>query len=255
VNAVNAVPQNIYCSKSIDYYLLGEVEQMYKMIFTKDGIRTKKDEVDPLTGETLEIDLKSVSYDELKTINVEILVNSIAPNVVDGVLKSLEMKFKTYRETSKKVPEQMASPKNEVSYPPQDGIQEPPFLSSLSSIQRDKISKLIHKVQEIGDARINVEYHKQHVAIKYNKGRSRAWIVVKASGSHHIYVWIRAAPDLHDYKHLAQPCDDSSLTHGNFKIELSTVEIDDVMPLIEQSLDFRRSDDYFKVYSRLVKNL
>ena len=77
----------------------------------------------------------------------------------------------------------------------------------------------------------------------------------KASGSHHIYVWIRAAPDLHDYKHLAQPCDDSSLTHGNFKIELSTVEIDDVMPLIEQSLAFRRSDDYFKVYSRLVKNL
>jgi len=49
--------------------------------------------------------------------------------------------------------------------------------------------------------------------------------------------------------------DDSSLTHGNFKLELSTVEIDDVMPLIEQSLAFRRSDDYFKVYSRLVKNL
>jgi len=225
------------------------------MIFTKDGIRTKKDEIDPLTGETLEIDLKSVSYDELKTINVEILVNSIVPNVVDGVLKSLEMKFKTYRETSENALEQIASPKSEISYPQQGGIQRPSFMDSLSSIQREKISKLIQKVQEIGDARINVEYHKQHVAFKFNKGRSRAWIVVKASGSHHIFVWIRAAPDLHDSKHLAQPCDDSTLTHGNFKIELSMVEIDDVMPLIEQSLAFRQSDDYFEVYSRLVKNL
>ena len=71
----------------------------YKLKFLKDAAIIQKQEVEPFTGNALTVDLKTFEYSELQSMpGIIIEVNSITPEIVNGVLISLEMEFTTGKE-------------------------------------------------------------------------------------------------------------------------------------------------------------
>jgi len=63
---------------------------MYNLIFTSLGYRIQKHEIDPLTGESVLVDIKSNTYDKLPETRLNLSIKSIEPHIENGILKSLE---------------------------------------------------------------------------------------------------------------------------------------------------------------------
>jgi len=221
----------------------------YKLKFKKDCVIIQKQEVEPLTGSVLTVDLKVFEYSELQSMsNILIEVNSITPKIDNGVLKSLEMEFTTGKSIGEKPIVTPAQSNHPTSTRAQDEIL---FEDLLTNIQKNKLNELIQKIVEIADPKIKIESHRQHVAIKYQEGRSKAWLVCKKSGKN-LFLWLRANPDRFDPKNIANSCNDSSMTHGNYRVELMSSDIEDVMYLVKQSYRYRTSIGYYDDYERQV---
>ena len=232
----------------------------YKLKFRNDGVIIQKQEVEPFTGSALTVDLKTLKYSELQSMSSIIIeVNSITPEIDDGVLKSLEMVFTTGKEISEKPIVTPAQSRIEEKVPSVKTIpirthreDEILFEDLLTSIQRNKLDELIQRIVDIGDPKIKIESHRQHVAIKHLVGRSKAWLVCKKSGRN-LFLWLRAGPDISNPRNIANSCNDISMTHGNYRVELMSSDIEDVMNIVNQSYEYRTRIGYYSDYEKQVR--
>lgn len=238
----------------------------YKMVFNKDGLKTTKMVLDPFTGKVQELGMNELGYEDLENLGrLNMVVHYIRPKIEDGIWKSLE--FGVSSITSEKEPrvkrteypeseyleESGTTSKVEVEETVQEDTGSSSFRGRLDYSQKQKLDKFLEQIKELGDNKIRVEsYHKQHIAIKYYQGRAKAWMVIKASGKN-LFLWLRVDPQsFKDSKNLTVPYDDSSKTHGNRRLDLVSSKIEDVMELVLQSYEFRKRDDFFEKYSRIV---
>lgn len=221
---------------------------MYKLVFTSLGFKTQKHEIDPLTGESVLVDIKSNTYDKLPESRLNLSIKSIEPHIENGILKSLEFEIDNFNQNTINQESKFLA-ENEI-----DQNLKQMFKSKLPSIQRNVLDKFVNKVNELGDSKIFYDDKKEHFAIKYNKGRSKAWMVIKNSGTH-LYLWIRVNPqNFKDPKNIAFQYRDESKTHGNRKINLTLENLKEVEYIIRQSYDFRKQDNYYKIYSDIVRD-
>jgi len=232
----------------------------YKLRFMKDGVIIQKQEVEPFTGSALTVDLKTLEYSELQSMSSIIIeVNSITPEIDDGVLKSLEMEFTTGKAIGEKSIVTSVQSRGEKKVPTvktlpihthiEDGIL---FEDLITPIQRSKLDEVFQRIVDIGDPKIKIESHRQHAAVKYQEGRSKAWLVCKKSGRK-LFLWLRAGPDILDPRNIADSYNDSSMTHGNYRVELMSSDIKDVMNIVNQSYEYRKSIGYYDDYERQVR--
>lgn len=126
------------------------------------------------------------------------------------------------------------------------------FMNRLPLKEKNILNDFIKNIEdELNDSRIIFEEHKQHYAIKYNKGRAKSWMVIKLSGGN-LFLWIRVNPEnFNDPKNLSKPYKDA-IPHGNRKIILNKANIGDVMTLIRQSYEFRKQDNFEELYLKVV---
>ena len=228
----------------MDY--LKEVMVMYNLIFTQSEIKTQKREIDPLTGETVLVDIKSNTYDKLPN-KINLSVKSIRPHIEDGILKSLEFEVDTFYQSSindsKICKEQESSLKS--------GNQ---FKDKLSENQINILENFIQKVDEIGDKNIFYEDKKTHFAIKYNKGTAKSWMVIRKSGADYLYLWIKINPHtFQDPQKITVPYKDAK-AHGNRKLNLTIENINYMEDILYQSYDLRKRDDYPELYDKVVSD-
>ena len=223
---------------------------MYNLIFTRSEIKTQKMENDPLTGEDVLVDIKTITYDELPTTGLNINIRSIKPQIADGILKSLTFeisKFDRISATVEKTSDGRQTAQNMTG-------SHRSFMKQLTPYQKNIIEELIERINEYKDPRIYYEdNHSTHFAIKYNKGRSKAWLVIRQSGAN-FHLWIRVdSNNFKDLKNLSKPYRDDSKTHGNRKIKLTSENLNDAMDLVRQSYEFRKLDEYYEIYTRIVQ--
>ena len=190
--------------------------------------------------------------------SIIIEVNSITPEIDDGVLKSLEMVFTTSKGIGEKPIVTPVESKMEQKVPPMKSFpihtypeDEILFEDLLTPIQRKKLDEVIQRIVDIGDPKIKIESHRQHVAVKYQEGRSKAWLVCKKSGRN-LFLWLRAGPDILNPRNIANSYNDSSMTHGNYRVELMSSDIEDVMYIVNQSYEYRTSIGYYNDYEKQV---
>ena len=126
------------------------------------------------------------------------------------------------------------------------------FVNCLSHTARNTLNNLIERIKrEFDDPLIEYQEHKQHYAIKYNKDRAKAWMVIKLSGKN-LFLWIRVNPDnFNDLKNLSKPYRDA-IPHGNRQIILNEENFEDIMDLIRQSYEFRKQDNFNELYKKAV---
>jgi len=126
------------------------------------------------------------------------------------------------------------------------------FVNCLSHTARNTLNNLIERIKrEFDDPLIEYQEHKQHYAIKYNKDKAKAWMVIKLSGKN-LFLWIRVNPDnFNDLKNLSKPYRDA-IPHGNRQITLNEADFDDIMDLIRQSYEFRKQDNFNELYKKAV---
>lgn len=228
----------------MDY--LKEVMVMYNLIFTQSEIKTQKREIDPLTGETVLVDIKSNTYDKLPN-KINLSVKSIKPHIEDGILKSLEFEVDTFYQSS--INDSEICKEQESSL--KSGNQ---FKDKLSENQINILEKFIQKVVEIGDKNIFYEDKKTHFAIKYNKGTAKSWMVIRKSGADYLYLWIKINPHtFQDPKKITVPYKDAK-AHGNRKLNLTIENINYMEDILYQSYDLRKRDDYPELYDKVVSD-
>jgi len=126
------------------------------------------------------------------------------------------------------------------------------FVNCLPHTARDTLNTLIERIKrEFDDPLIEYQEHKQHYAIKYNKVRAKAWMVIKLSGKN-LFLWMRVNPDnFNDPKNLSKPYRDA-IPHGNRQIILNEENFEDIMDLIRQSYEFRKQDNFNELYKKAV---
>jgi len=126
------------------------------------------------------------------------------------------------------------------------------FVNCLSDTARNTLNNLIERIKrEFDDPLIEYQEHKQHYAIKYNKDKAKAWMVIKLSGKN-LFLWIRVNPDnFNDLKNLSKPYRDA-IPHGNRQIILNEENFEDIMDLIRQSYEFRKQDNFNELYKKAV---
>ena len=126
------------------------------------------------------------------------------------------------------------------------------FVNCLSHTARNTLNSLIERIKhEFDDPVIEYQEHKQHYAIKYNKDKAKAWMVIKLSGKN-LFLWIRVNPDdFNDPKNLSKPYRDA-IPHGNRQIILNEENFEDIMDLIRQSYEFRKQDNFNELYKKAV---
>ena len=126
------------------------------------------------------------------------------------------------------------------------------FVNCLPHTARDTLNTLIERIKhEFDDPLIEYQEHKQHYAIKYNKDRAKAWMVIKLSGKN-LFLWMRVNPDnFNDPKNLSKPYRDA-IPHGNRQIILNEENFEDIMYLISQSYEFRKQDNFNELYKKAV---
>lgn len=126
------------------------------------------------------------------------------------------------------------------------------FVNCLSRTARNILNTLIERIKhEFDDPLIEYQEHKQHYAIKYNKDKAKAWMVIKLSGKN-LFLWIRINPDnFNDPKNLSKPYRDA-IPHGNRQIILNEENFEDIMDLIRQSYEFRKQDNFNELYKKAV---
>lgn len=239
-------------------------ESAYKMMFNREFLKTTKRERDPITGNYLDVEINRIKYEDLEHFEgLNIVVKSIHPTIEDGVLKSLEFGISSISSEKEHEVKRNESPayetigtsskiKLEETVQTDEGLSS--FRDRLGYNQKQKLAMFLEKIKELGDNKIRVESeHKQHVAIKYHQGRSKAWMVIKASGKN-LYLWLRVDPrSFNDSKNLTVPYNDNSKTHGNRRLDLMSSKVEDVMELVRQSYEFRKRADFFEKYSDIVK--
>lgn len=223
---------------------------MYNLIFTRSNIKTQKMENDPLTGEDVLVDIKTITYDELPTTGLNINIRSIKPQIADGTLKSLTFEISKFDRISATV--EKTSDERQTSQKFTGPHKS--FMEQLTPDQKNIIEGLIERINEYKDPRIYYEdYHRAHFAIKYNRGRSKAWLVIKQSGAN-LLLWIRVDPsNFNDLKNVSKPYRDDSRTHGNRKIKLTYENLNDAMDLVRQSYEFRKLDNFYDRYTTIVR--
>ncbi len=226
----------------------------YILKFMKGGVTIKKQIIEPFTGSALTVDLKTLDYAEFQSMSSIIVeINSITPEIENGVLKSIEIEFITGKGLAEKSILTPAQSRIEQKVPLiKTTEKEILFEDLLTPIQRNKLDELIQRIVDIDDPKIKIESHRQHVAIKYLVGRSKAWLVCKKSGRN-LFLWLRAGPDISDPRNIANSCNDSSMTHGNYRVELMSSDIEDVMYLVNQSHEYRTRIGYYDDYEKLVR--
>ena len=128
------------------------------------------------------------------------------------------------------------------------------FVGSLQHKEKKVLNTLIEQIKrEFNDSRIEPQEHRQHYAIKYNKGRAKAWMVIKLSGGKLLF-WIRINPEnFNDPKNLSKPYRDA-IPHGNRQIILNEENFEDIMDLIRQSYEFRTQDNFNELYKKAVSD-
>ena len=128
------------------------------------------------------------------------------------------------------------------------------FVNCLSRTARNILNTLIERIKhEFDDPLIEYQEHKQHYAIKYNKDKAKAWMVIKLSGKN-LFLWIRINPDnFNDPKNLSKPYRDA-IPHGNRQIILNEENFEDIMNLIRQSYEFRTQDNFNELYKKAVSD-
>ena len=223
---------------------------MYNLIFTHSNIKTQKMEEDPLTGEDVLVDISTISYNELPTTGLNINIRSIKPQIEDGILKSLLFEITKFDHASarvKNISEDSRTAQTRTN-------SHNSFMEQLIPNQKNVIEELINKINDYNDPRIYFEDdHRAHFAIKYNKGRSKAWLVIKRSGAN-LFLWVRVDPNkFNDLNNLSQPYRDDSKTHGNRKIKLTSENLNDTMDLVHQSYEFRKLDNFYENYTKVVQ--
>ena len=207
-------------------------------------------ENDPLTGEDVLVDIKTIPYDQLPSTGLNINIKSIKPTIEDGVLKSLMFEITKFDKVTARV--------EKVSYDGQTmqsfADHHKSFMEQLTPDQKNIIEELIERINEYDDLKIYYEdNHRAHFAIKYNNGRSKAWLVIKQSGAN-LFLWIRVDPNnFKDLNNLSKPYRDDSKTHGNRKIKLTFENLNDTMDLVRQSYEFRKLDDFYDRYTTIVR--
>ena len=207
-------------------------------------------ENDPLTGEDVLVDIKTIPYDQLPSTGLNINIKSIKPTIEDGILKSITFEITKFDKVTAKV--EKISDYGQNMQPFTDHNKY--FMDQLTSDQQNIIEELIDRINEYADTRVYCEdKHRAHFAIKYNNGRSKAWLVIKQSGAN-LILWIRVDPNnFTDLKNLSKPYRDDSKTHGNRKIKLTFENLNDTMDLVRQSYEFRKLDDFYESYTRIVQ--
>lgn len=126
------------------------------------------------------------------------------------------------------------------------------FISSLQHKEKTILNILIEQIKRVfDDALIVFQEHRMHYAIKYNKDRAKAWIVIKLSGGN-LFLWLRVNPEnFNDPKNLSKPYRDA-IPHGNRQIILNEENFEDIMDLISQSYEFRKQDNFNELYKKAV---
>lgn len=223
---------------------------MYNLIFTSSRVKTQKIENDPLTGDDVLVDIKTITYDELPTTGLNIKIKSIKPQIEDGVLKSLLFEITKFDQVTARVEQISDERQTTQTYT----NPHKSFMKQLTPDQKNIIEELIERTNEYKDPRIYYEdNHRAHFAIKYNKGRSKAWLVIKQSGAN-LFLWIRVDTiNFNDLKNVSKPYRDDSRTHGNRKIKLTRESLNDAMDLVRQSYEFRKLDDFYDRYTQIVR--
>ena len=225
---------------------LKEVMVMYNLIFTRSEIKTQKREIDPITGETVLVDIKSNTYDKLPN-KINLSVKSIKPHKEGGILNTLEYEVENFY--------QSIINDSEISKE-QESIQKlgNQFKSKLSENQKNILENFIQKVEEIEDKNIFYDDKKTHFAIKYNKGRAKAWVVIRKSGADYLYLWIKINPHtFQDPQKITVPYKDAK-AHGNRKLNLTIENIEYIEDILCQTYEFRKRDDYPELYSKVVSD-
>jgi|GEM_PF-6342007 len=248
------------------------MEPARKTLYTvtlKDGyVEITESICDPITGNDRDVSISKTSYENCVNLRLNIELNCIRQIKENGVLKGFELgvsnissekepRVKRTEYPEYKYLEDSGTPsKVEVEETVQDGTGFSSFRDGLEYSQKQKLDKFLEKIKELKDNKIRVEsHHKQHIAIKYYQGRAKAWMVIKASGKN-LFLWLRVDPqNFKDDKHLTVLYDDSSKTHGNRRLDLMSSKIEDVMELVRQSYEFRKSDDFYEKYSEKVRTL
>ena len=223
---------------------------MYNLIFTSSYIKTQKIENDPLTGEDVLVDIKTISYDQLPSTGLNINIKSIKPQTEGGILKSLMFEITKFDQVAARVGQTSDGSQTTQTF----ADSHKSFMSKLTPDQKNIIENIIEGINEYKDPRIYYEdNHRAHFAIKYNKGRSKAWLVIKQSGAN-LFLWIRVDPNnFKDLNNLSKPYRDDSKTHGNMKIKLTFENLNGTMDLVRQSYEFRKLDDFYDDYTRIVQ--
>lgn len=219
---------------------------MYNLIFTQSEIKSKKQEIDPITGETVLVDIKSNTYDKLPN-KINLSVKSIKPHIEGGILKSLEFEVDNFYQSS--INDSELLKEHESSH--KSGNQ---FKNKLSENQKNILEKFIKKVDEIEDKNIFYDDKKTHFAVKYDKGRAKSWMVIRKSGADHLYLWIKINPHtFQDPQKITVPYKDAK-AHGNRKLNLTTENMEYIEDILYQTYEFRKLDDYPELYSKIISD-
>jgi len=225
---------------------LKEVIVMYNLIFTRSEIKTQKREIDPITGETVLVEIKSNTYDKLPN-KINLSVKSIKPHIEGGILKSLEFEVDNFYQSS--INDSEISKEQESSQ--KSGNQ---FKNKLSEKQKNILENFIQKVDEIEDKNVFYDDKKTHFAIKYNKGGAKSWMVIRKSGTDYLYLWIRINPhNFQDSQKITVPYKDAK-AHGNRKLNLTIENVKDIDDILYQTYEFRKRDDYPELYDKIVSD-
>ena len=223
---------------------------MYNLIFTNSDVRTQTMQKDPLTGEDVLVDIKTTAYGDFPSTGLNINIKSIKPTIEDGILKSLMFEITKFDNVTARVEKISHDGQTMQSFADHHNS----FMEQLTPDQKNIIEELIERINEYDDLKIYYEdNHRAHFAIKYNNGRSKAWLVIKQSGAN-LFLWIRVDPNnFKDLNNLSKPYRDDSKTHGNRKIKLTFENLNDTMDLVRQSYEFRKLDDFYDSYTRIVQ--
>lgn len=233
----------------------------YKFKHYPDFLEIEKKIRDPITGNDQYVRINKTAYEDFANLRLNIEINYIRSEIENGVWKYLEFgvnSISSEKELGMKrtgyLEDSGTASKVEETVHEDTGFNS--FRDRLEYSQKQKLDQFLEKIKELEDNKIRVEsYHKQHVAIKYHQGRAKAWIVIKVSGKS-LFLWLRVNPrSFKDEKNLTVLYDDSSKTHGNRRLDLMSSKIEDVMDLVRQSYEFRKSDDFYEKYSEIVRTL
>ena len=223
---------------------------MYNLIFTNSDVRTQTMQKDPLTGEDVLVDIKTTAYGDLPSTGLNINIESIKPIIEDGVLKCLIFEITKFDNVTARIEKISNDDQTMQSF----ADHHSSFVEQLTPDQKNIIEELTERINEYDDPKIYYEdNHRAHFAIKYNSGRSKAWLVIKQSGAN-LFLWIRVDPNnFKDLNNLSKPYRDDSKTHGNRKIKLTHESLNNAMDLVRQSYEFRMLDDFYDRYTRIVQ--